>query len=111
MESLISDDFVGIYRNQNGAEIERIPSEQLVRSTKDGAGQRENKIYYNRIIRDIHISNGRASVTLILRETLHHMSMTKHDDKWLISHDDFKDKAHEISSSYNRHGSKDSQLR
>ena len=57
MESLISDDFVGIYRNQNGAEIERIPSEQLVRSTKDEAGQRENKIYYNRILSDIHICN------------------------------------------------------
>ena len=92
MRSLISDDFTGIYSDQSGTEIERISFEQLVSSTKNGDGQRENEIYYNRIIRDIDVSDGQASVTLILRETLHHMSLRRQDDKWLISHDNFKDK-------------------
>jgi len=92
MRGLLSDEFTGIYSDQNGAEIERVSAEQLLSRTKDGAGQRADEIYYNRIIRDINISNGQASVTLILRETLHHMSLIKQDDEWLISHDDFKDK-------------------
>lgn len=92
MRSLLSNDFTGIYSDQDGAEIERVSFEQLIGSTKNGAGRREDEIYYNRIIRDIDIGNGRASVTLILRETLHHMSLIKRKDKWLISHDNFKDK-------------------
>ena len=92
MRSLISENFTGVYSNQSGTEIGRISFEQLISSTKNGDGQRENEIYYNRIIRDIDVSDGHASVTLILRETLHHMSLTRQGDKWLISHDNFKDK-------------------
>jgi hypothetical protein len=92
MRDLISDDFIGVYSDQSGAEVERVSFEQLISNTKNGAGQRDNKIYYNRIIRGIDVNSGQASVTLILRETIHHMSLKKEGDKWLISHDDFKDK-------------------
>ena len=92
MRSLISENFTGVYSDQSGTEIDRLSFEQLISSTKDGDGQRTNEIYYNRIIRDIDVNDGQASVTLILRETLHHMSLTRQDDKWLISHDNFKDK-------------------
>jgi hypothetical protein len=64
----------------------------LIANTEDGKGQRENEIYYNRIIRDINVADGQASVTLILRETIHHLLLTKKDDKWLIGHDDYNDK-------------------
>ena len=93
MKGLIADEFIGIYSDHGGAEIERVSFEQLIANTENGKGQRENEIYYNRIIRDIDISSGQASVTLILRETIHHMSLTKTDDEWLISRDDFNDKS------------------
>ena len=95
MRGLVAGDFIGVYGDQSGAEVERVSFERLISNTKNGAGQRDNEIYYNRIIRDIDIANGQASVTLILRETIHHMSLKKENDKWLISHDDFKDKRRE----------------
>ena len=92
MNGLISDDFVGVYRNQSGAVVDRITSAQLIANTKNGDGRRQNEIYYNRIIRDIDIADEQASVTLISRETIHHMSMAKKNDEWLISRDDFSDR-------------------
>ena len=92
MKGLSSDEFTGVYSDQSGAVVERISFAQLVANTEDGKGQRENEIYYNRIIRDINVAEGKASVTLILRETIHNMLLTKIDDEWLISHDDYTDK-------------------
>ena len=93
MKGLIADEFIGVYSDPSGAEIERVSFEQLIANTENGKGQRENEIYYNRIIRDIDISDSRASVTLVLRETIHHMSLTKKDGEWLFSRDDFNDKS------------------
>jgi len=93
MKGLLSDEFTGIYSDQNGAVTERISATQLIANTEDGKGQRENEIYYNRIIRDISVDDGQASVTLILRETVHQMSLVKKDDEWLISHDGYNDKS------------------
>jgi hypothetical protein len=92
MKGLLSGEFTGVYSDQSGAVVERISYAQLIANTEDGKGQRENEIYYNRIIRDINVADGQASVTLILRETIHHMLLTKKDDKWLIGHDDYNDK-------------------
>ena len=92
MKGLLSDEFTGVYNNQNGAVVEQISYAQLIANTKDGKGQNENEIYYNRIIRDINVAGGQASVTLILRETIHRLLLTKKDDEWLISHDDYNDK-------------------
>ena len=98
MRGLLFVDFIGVYSDQSGAEIERVTFEQLISSTKNGAGQREDEIYNNRIIRDINIGNGRASVTLILRETSHRMSLIREDDTWFISHDTFMDKQRALST-------------
>jgi len=92
MKGLLSNEFIGFYRDQSGDVVERISFEQLIANTKNGKGRRENEIYYNRIIRDIDITGGEASVKLILRETIHQMSLTKVDGEWLISRDDFSDK-------------------
>ena len=92
MKGLLSDEFIGVYSDQSGAVVERISYAQLIANTKDGTGKKENEIYYNRIIRDINVAGGQASVTLILRETIHQLLLTKKDDEWLISHDDFNDK-------------------
>jgi len=92
MKGLLSEEFTGVYSDHSGAVVERISSAQLIANTEDGKGQRENEIYYNRIIRDINVADGQASVTLILRETIHHMLLVKKDDEWLISHDGYNDK-------------------
>ncbi len=92
MKDLLSNEFIGLYSDQSGSVVERISFEQLIANTKNGKGRRDNEIYYNRIIRDIDINGGQASVKLILRETIHQMLLTKIDDEWLIIHDDFSDK-------------------
>ena len=92
MKGVLSDEFTGVYSDQSGAVIKRISDAQLIANTEDGKGQKENEIYYNRIIRDINVADGKASVTLILRETIHHMLLTKKDNVWLIGHDDYSDK-------------------
>ena len=95
MKGLLSDEFIGVGSDQNGTEVERISLEQLIANTENGEGQRENQIYYNRIIRDIDIVDGQASVTLILRQSIHHMLLTKINDEWLINRDDFSEKRHD----------------
>ncbi len=92
MKSVLADEFISVYSNQGGSEIERVPFKQFITNTKNGKGQRENQIYYNRIIRDIDVFDVQASVKLILRETIHHMLLTKINGEWLISRDDFNDK-------------------
>ncbi len=92
MKDLLSNEFIGLYSDQSGSVVERISFEQLIANTRNGKGRRDNEIYYNRIIRDIDINGGQASVKLILRETIHQMLLTKIDDEWLIIHDDFNDK-------------------
>ncbi len=92
MSGLLADEFIALYSDADGTVVERISSGQLVVDTRNGKGSRENEIYYNRVIRDIAITNERASVVLILRETIHRMLLTKIDGEWLISHDDFTDK-------------------
>jgi hypothetical protein len=93
MKGLLTDDFVGVHSDQSGVVVERIAFAQLIANTKNGNGQRQNEIYYNRIIRDVNVADERASVTLILRETIHHMSLKKKDDEWLISSDESNDKS------------------
>lgn len=97
MKGLLASEFIGVGNDQSGAEVERISSAQLIAATKDGKGQRENEIYYNRIIRDIDVTGEQATVTLVLRETIHHMSLTKTGSKWLIARDDFAAKRPEAT--------------
>ncbi len=92
MKNLISAKFIRIYHDRKGQEIEKLSVEQLIANTAAGKGIRKNKIHYNRIIRDISVNNSKASVNLILRETVHHILLIKKDGEWLISHDDYKDK-------------------
>jgi hypothetical protein len=92
MEKLLGDDFTGIHRDENGRKIGSISREQLLIQTKEGKGTRANKIHYNRIIHDIKITQQNASVTLILRETVHRILLTKLGKKWVINRDDFTDK-------------------
>ena len=92
MSGLLADEFIAQYSDAGGTVVERISSDQLVVDTGNGKGSRENEIYYNRVIRDIAITDERASVMLILRETIHHMLLTKINGEWLISRDDFTDK-------------------
>ena len=92
MSAVLSGEFIALYSDPSGAVVERISSEQLIVDTENGKGSRENEIYYNRIIRDIDVADGQASVLLILRETIHQMQLTKIDGEWLISRDDVSDK-------------------
>ncbi len=92
MSGLLADEFIALYSDPSGAVVERLSSEQLIADTENGKGSRENEIYYNRIIRDIDVADGQASVLLILRESIHRMQLTKVKGEWLISHDDVNDK-------------------
>jgi hypothetical protein len=97
MKGLLADEFIGVRNDRSGAEVERVSGDQLIADTASGKGQRENEIYYNRIIRDIDITNEQASATLILRETIHHMLLTKINGEWLIGRDDFESKRRDRS--------------
>tara|TARA_R110001592_G_scaffold347361_1_gene640848 strand:- start:7684 stop:9162 length:1479 start_codon:yes stop_codon:yes gene_type:complete len=94
MKSVLSDKFIGIYHDQKGDEVESISAQELITNTAKGKGVRKNKIHYNRIIRNIDVTKNEASVTLILRETVHHMLLIKRDNKWLIVRDEYSDKLH-----------------
>ena len=94
MEGLLSNDYQGIYRDRKGMELERINKHQLITQTADGLGTRINKIHYNRIIRNIERQGNTATVTLILRESVHKMQLLKARDNWQISRDVYADKVH-----------------
>lgn len=68
---------------------------QMIEKTRAGAGVRENKIYYNRQIRDIVTTDNEATVSLVLRETSHKLKLVKLNfpsEKWLITFDELKNK-------------------
>jgi hypothetical protein len=92
MSLLLSEDFLAIHRNQIGDEIGRLSNSGLVRQTVDGLGIPQDDIYANRIIRDISITEQQATVTLILRKTIHRMKLTMQGRKWQIRSDSFIDK-------------------
>ena len=92
MEQLLTDDFLSIYKAADGAEIARISHAQLVQQTADGKGTAANRIFHNRIIRDIEIDKTTATVTLILRETVHEMALQRSGSTWKIIKDTYRDK-------------------
>jgi len=92
MEQLLTDNFLSIYEAADGAEIARITHAQLVQQTADGKGTATNRIYHNRIIRDIKIDKTTATLTLILRETVHQMELQKSAGIWKIKKDTYRDK-------------------
>lgn len=92
MELLLTDDFLSIYKAADGAEIARISHAQLVQRTADGKGTTTNRIYHNRIIRDIEVDKTTATVTLILRATVHEMALQKSGNTWMIIKDTYTDK-------------------
>ena len=92
MERLLTDDFLSIYKAADGAEIARISNAQLVQQTADGKGTATNRIYHNRIIRDIEVDKTTATVTLILRATVHEMALQKSGNTWMIIKDTYTDK-------------------
>ncbi len=92
MAAVISQNFLGISRDQSGAEVERLTRQELLEQTAEGRGTRSDQIYYNRIIRDIQYDQQRATVTLILRETVHQMALSKAGSAWLIQSDDVRGK-------------------
>ena len=93
MSNLLTEDFVGIREDHDGAEVGQISRTRLIGDTKAGNGQRDNEIYYNRIIRDIEVTGEQATVTLILRETIHRMALAKTGNRWLITRDESADKS------------------
>lgn len=92
MKGLVSNEFTRRYLDHKGNTLESITAEKLIVNTAKGDGTRKNKIYYNRIIRDINISKNQATAVLILRETTHHLKLIKEEGEWLIIQDDYKDK-------------------
>lgn len=92
MSQLLSDGFLGVYSNQAGVEINQLSKFDLVKETADGLGIPTDKIYANRIIRNIQITEQKATVTLILRKTVHQMTLIMHRGKWQIHGDSFIEK-------------------
>ena len=84
MAQVLSKKYVGVNRSQKGKGSEKITAEQLIQQTARGDGVRKNKIYYNRIIRNIRVEDNKAYVNLILRETAHEVELLKSQGQWLI---------------------------
>jgi len=93
MAMLLSDNFEATYK-LGGVELKRLTKSQLIKQTAEGMGTRINEIHYNRIIRNIELKDNTATVTLILRETVHKMQLQKSGDDWQISRDIVSDKVH-----------------
>jgi hypothetical protein len=92
MQQVLSNNFLAVYRQANDNEVSRFIKSQWVKQTAEGKGTRENKIHYNRIIKDIKIEGRTATATLRLRETIHKMKLHISADRWVINHDSYEDK-------------------
>lgn len=94
MMELLSDNFQATHINPTGVELPGLTKSQLVKQTAEGRGTRINKIHENRIIKNIELKDDTATVTLVLRETVHKMQLQKSGDIWRIYSDIFRDKVH-----------------
>jgi len=92
MSQLLSEGFIGVYSDQADVEISQLSKSDLVKETADGLGIPTDKIYANRIIKNIQITEQKATVTLILRKTVHQMSLIMDRGKWQIHGDSFIEK-------------------
>lgn len=94
METIVDDAFRGTFRDQTDAIVKVQSKRTLIEQTAEGMGVRKNQLYNNRIVRDITIDGKQATVTLVLRESLHVMTLSQIRGTWLIRSDDYKDKVH-----------------
>ena len=60
--------------------------------SKEALVELNNTLGGNNQILPFDVADSKASVTLILRETIHQLSLTKTGERWLISHDAYSDK-------------------
>lgn len=92
MHRIINDKFQGVYLDAVSGKEYSVSRENLLSMTSNGKGVNDNKLYNNRIIRDINVSEDIASVTLILRATVHKMILKREKEKWTIVSDFKTDK-------------------
>ncbi|WP_026375298.1 S41 family peptidase [Aestuariibacter salexigens] len=92
MDQIIGDDFQGVYVNAVSGKKYLVSRESLLTKTLSGEGVNTNKIYDNRIIKDISVSDNIATVTLILRKTIHEMVLERKKEGWAIVSDFKTDK-------------------
>lgn len=89
MSKLISPNFKATYSGVNGEVVRDFG--QQIESTQSGEGALQN-IFHNRIFRTIVASPTQGTATVILRETVHEISLIRTTDGWAISRDDYVDK-------------------
>jgi len=89
MSKLISPNYEATYSGING-EISR-NFDQQIKATRNGEGVLRN-IYHNRIFSSINVSSTQGSATIILRETVHEISLINTANGWSILKDDYIDK-------------------
>ena len=89
MGRLISSDFKASYSAANNS-VTRNHDQQLA-ATAQGEGSLQ-KLFHNRIIRNITIDADSAFAELILRETQHKIRLRRSEDGWKVQRDDYMDK-------------------
>lgn len=97
MSGLLADEFQASHAGQaNGRGDTLAPSPHRdrtaqVAATAAGSGVRP-QLYHNRIISGIEIEGDRATASLVLRETIHTLTLFRGASGWLIASDTFRDK-------------------
>ena len=89
MKGLILDTFKAVYHSGNTVE-NRDYHQQLI-ATEQGDGTM-SRVYHNRIIRNINLSEGYATAELVLRRTSHRLRLQKSVRGWPIVLDEYTDK-------------------
>ena len=90
MKELISSGYQASYANTGS--VQKRNYQQQLTATKQGQGVLE-RLFHNRIIRNIAVSEDEAHADLILRETTHKIRLIKTESGWEIDRDDYHDKA------------------
>ncbi len=89
MKDIITKSFRAKYATDRNLE-ERNYGQQL-EATKSGHGALP-KLFHNRIIHSINITENAATAELVLRTTKHKFKLFKNADGWKITQDDYQDK-------------------
>jgi len=90
MKDVISDTFKAVYHSANT--VVRRDYQQQLMATERGDGIM-SRVYHNRIIRNINISEGYATAELVLRRTSHRVRLQKSVRGWKIVLDEYTDKS------------------
>ena len=90
MKDVILDTFKTVYHSGNTVE-KRDYQQQLI-ATEQGGGTM-SRVYHNRIIRNINVSEDYATAELVLRRTSHRVRLHKSALGWRIVLDEYTDKS------------------